>query len=293
MRNFDALPYRCITDELGDDVAAKFWYHGGDGRFDGQEAFWLRHNIVDVMTMNSFPKETARTGWGVGDFSFFKEAAKKIQSMSQQPAKFFVGMLLSVTNHIPWHLPKDADVESEADEPWLLTTSYSDQSVGALVEDLKRSNTWSSTLLIVLSDHGNKTKPYSDLYLDSRNSNQLLQSHINLIMSGGIAEAALTNINSSSIVFDHVVSQADVAATLADLVELQDFLTMGKNLFDQGSDYPIMSQTEEGIYLPILDEFIPYSELNSKLTPSDAPNWLYKFHYKAALEYLLEMRSAR
>ncbi len=293
MRNFDALPYRCITDVLNDETAAKFWYHGGDGRFDGQEAFWQRHNIKDLMTAKSFPEEAERTGWGVGDDIFFKEAARKIQTLKQLPTSFSLGMLLSVTNHIPWHLPGSEHSSSNSAEPWFLTTSYTDKSIGTLVEGLKKSTTWDSTLLFILSDHGNKTKPYADLYKVSKNTSQLLQSHINLIISGGITEGALKEQGIKTLSFDHFVSQADISTTLVDILGLAPLPTMGKNLFDQASHYPILSQTEEGIYIPALDQLISYPDLSKKLPPEDSPDWIYRFHYKASLEYLLEMRSKR
>jgi len=291
MRNFDALPYQCLTDEISDEVATKFWFHGGDGRFDGQEAFWSKHKVPHLMTMKSFSSETARTGWGVGDFTFFKEAAQKIHSLHQLSSTYSIGMLLSVTNHIPWHLPTDVDVRSNGMEPWFATTSYTDKSIGSLVADMKKNNTWGSTLMFVLSDHGNKTTPYINIYEHTSNINQLLQSHIALIITGGITEAALAEEQLSSLVLDHYVSQTDISATIADIVGLQSFIAMGKNLFDHRSKYPVLSQTEEGIYVPALDKFIPYTELNKKLPSTSAPDWLFRFHFKAALEYLLEMRS--
>ena len=293
MRNFDSLPYRCITDALSDETAAKYWYHGGDGRFDGQEAFWRRHNVKDIMTVKSFPSDAARTGWGVGDLILFKEAANKIRGLSQQDPSFSLGMLLSVTNHIPWQMPGNSTKADDSSEPWFLTTTYTDTSVGALVDELKKSNIWKSTLLFVISDHGNKTKPHADLYKGSKNSNQLLQSHVNLIVSGGITEEALERDKQLPIVFDHLVGQADVATTIADIVALEPYLSMGKNLFEETSSYPILSQTEEGVYIPALDQLVPYSEINKNLPEITSPDWLYRFHYKAALEYLLEMRSAR
>jgi phosphoglycerol transferase MdoB-like AlkP superfamily enzyme len=292
MRNFDSLPYRCITDVLNNETVAKYWYHGGDGRFDGQEAFWRRHNVKDFMTVKSFPLDAARTGWGVGDLILFKEAANKIMGLSQQNTSFSLGMLLSVTNHIPWQMPGNSSQADNSSEPWFLTTTYTDTSVGALVDELKKTNIWQSTLLFVISDHGNKTKPHADLYKESRNSNQLLQSHVNLIVSGGITEEALERDKQPPMVFDHFVGQADVATTIANIIALEPYLSMGKNLFEETSSYPVLSQTEEGIYIPALDQLVSYSEINKSLPESTSPDWIYRFHYKAALEYLLEMRSA-
>jgi phosphoglycerol transferase MdoB-like AlkP superfamily enzyme len=293
MRNFDALAYTCITDSLGDDIAAKFWYHGGDGRFDGQEAFWQKHKVKDLMTVNEFSADVARTGWGVGDVSFFKKAAEKIIGLNQLSSTYAIGMVLSVTNHIPWHLPGDTEPPKNHLKPWFITTRYTDEGLGKFVGELKKGGAWDSALVFVVSDHGNKTEPYVDLYKNSRHKSQLQQSHINLIVSGGIAEAALYQENLASLSFDHYVSQTDISTTITDLIELRPFLTMGKNLFDQQSSYPVLSQTEEGIYIPTLDQLVSYSEVNKKLPDITSPEWPFRFHYKASLEYLLEMRSKR
>lgn len=288
MRNYPTLKYNCLTDELAKTRAELFWYHGGDGRFDGQEQFWRRHQISEIKTITAYPKESVKTGWGIGDKAFFGFAANDHAIRRQHyQYPFALGMMLSVTNHIPWDLPEDFSGPTIADLPAYLTTAYTDQALGILEKSLKNTGIWDSTLLIIASDHGNKTEPYGALYQDKKNRMQSLQAHINLIISGGIAEAAKASMpNPTKTRFDHYVSQTDIAATIARIIAHADFKSMGKDLFDESSGFPVLSQTEDGLYLPAEDALLTYDEAAAALTDQDQEHWQARFHYQAMLQYL-------
>lgn len=292
MRNYDNLPYECLTDQLSKQSVHLFWYHGGDGRFDDQEIFWKRHQIRDLMTINSFPTDAPMTGWGVGDKFFFAEAAKKLLTPAPG-ANFGLGMILSVTNHIPWRLPEDYSGHNIDGHPSWKTTRYTDEAVETLVRYLKEHGRWDSTLLFIVSDHGNKVPPYAELYDHSKNREQLLQSHITMIMAGGLTTEALTASGRTSAVYEHLVSQTDVAATIARIsgASLDNLRIMGKSLFDLESSYPVISQTEDGVYVPALDRMIPYTDVVHPLPDPTSDDWIYRFHFQAVNEYLITLRS--
>jgi hypothetical protein len=292
MRNYDNSSYPCLTDLFADQKVHLFWYHGGDGRFDNQEAFWKRHRIADLMTIRSFPDSTPRTGWGVSDKAFFAQAVRQL-GQKNRDARFALGLMLSVTNHIPWRIPEDYQGPSVDGHPSWQTTRYTDEAIERLVNDLKTAGQWDSTLLIVVSDHGNKVTPYANLYEHSANKEQLLQSHINLIISGGLAETALATTGQTSAVRDYPVSQTDIAATIAGITgaDTKKLRIMGKSLFDNRHTYPVMSQTEDGVYVPGLDRLVPYKDVAQPLPEAAADDWIYRFHFQAVNQYLAEMRT--
>lgn len=290
MRNYPTLRYNCLTDEFAKNNADLFWYHGGDGRFDGQEQFWRKHGISDVKTMLSYPADSPKTGWGIGDKTFFQLAANDLNRGRQQGNRpFGLGMMLSVTNHIPWDLPQDFTGPISSVTPSFVTTTYTDQGVAILEKSLKKSGDWNSVLLFIVSDHGNKTEPYGALYRKIANQKQALQSHINLIVSGGILEKARADVPMNTNVFNHYVSQADIAATIAGITGQTDFKAMGKDLFYETSTYPVLSQTEDGLYFPAEDVLVPYKQAAASLLRQDQEHWLPRFHYQAMLQYMNDL----
>jgi hypothetical protein len=233
---------------------AVFWYHGGEARFDNQLAFWKGRGLADSLVRQDFATDAPQTDWGVGDRAFFREAARRLEALDQgAAAPFLLGMALSVTNHIPWKLPPDADgpsIPEHPAHPSYATTAYTDAALGELVDRLRERVLWDKTLLIVVSDHGNNVPPYVDLYQGSPTRTQRLQSHINFVLSGGLTERALAALQAPNLVVDRLVSQSDVAPLIAAVVGLPDARFMGESPLRAARRLPVLSILEEDLFDP-------------------------------------------
>jgi len=279
----------CLTDKLKNKVKLAF-LHGGDGRFDNQQAFWRNHGIDTILTDTDFPNEH-RTGWGVGDVTFAHKAVLRVADLMRlgDPKPALV-MALSVTNHIPWTIPSDApdlrDQHANSGEghPSYLTTQYADRALGVFVESLKREGLWDRTLLLVVSDHGNLVPPRANLYETKNNREAHLQTHVAFAVSGGITETSLSNLNSTGRTPDTQIttleSQVDIASFLALLFEITDLPTMGDGLFTSPK-LPVYSDLGQDLFDVTADAVIKPDALQSVQTPAS-------LHFRAFLSLLDE-----
>jgi len=228
------------------------WLHGGDQRFDGQVEFWRSHGITEFMSLDDFPSEAPRNGWGIGDKTFFRAAAARLIALRQRTkAAYVLGMALSVSNHIPWALPSDAGEESHLPRamghPSYATTAYADAALGELVATLHSSGLWNHTLIIVASDHGTLVPPLFDLYQGQNHPDLQLASHINMLLSGGLMHRALETQGLANLRIDRLVSQADVAPLIADVLSISGRF-MAEDPLLQERHLPVLSDLEQDLF---------------------------------------------
>lgn len=280
---------------LPESIAGKgdvFWFHGGEGRFDGQLAFWKARGVAHELALEDFPEGTERTGWGVSDRMFFTRAATEVEAVrSKSRASFLLGMLLSVTNHIPWDLPKDAlkkgGVNLTGEEhPSFYTTAYTDAALGTFLESLKQHGTWNDTLLIVASDHGNQVPPRADLYHGWPGGEIWRQTHINLVLAGGLAEEALQSTGNEHLLFEHIVSQSDIAALLAH-VSGTNLQVMGEHPMRAPRTLPVLADLEEGVFVPGTGRLLTRDDLSQATPPRmNAEDRRALLYYRAFLQFI-------
>ena len=269
MREHPEIRLTCLPKKISNGHV--FWYHGGDGRFDNQLNFWQRQGVSDVMSLVDFPKSTAKTGWGVGDRSFLLSAGNKIHEISLHNSKeFLFGMLLTVTNHIPWDLPSDAPAEVKNYNfrnihPSEKTILYTDHALAEFVNLLKSKSLWDQTLLIVLGDHGIMA-PIMNKEFNEDVSREKQASKIACLFSGGITERISSQQHPSKRIREEHISQVDIASFLAYLLDIPDFPSMGNYFFNSHRIRPIVSDLGDRIYFPETNKIIPYKDILSKNT---------------------------
>lgn len=268
-----------------------FWYHGGEGRFDNQLAFWQGRGLADSMSLQDFSRDAARSDWGIGDRTFFEAVAFRLNELNRKSrADYVLGMALSISNHIPWSLPSDgADLTlpKPLTHPSYATTFYTDYAMGELFDSLHASGLWQKTLLVVASDHGNNVPPYSDIYPGSSVKASMLQSHINFLLIGGVVESALKAVNETQIELKQPTSQADIAALLAYVTDLKEARFMGENPFRLHRELPVVSILEETFFDPATGSVYRTEDAaklsGDHLETARAPAVLY---FRAFLQYI-------
>lgn len=296
MRGNSLASIRCIPDELaaGDRRAGFFWYHGGEGRFDGQERFWSARKTLDSLSLKDFDKNAAHTGWGVGDLTFFRQAYSKLVTLRQDPRfDSLVGMMLSVSNHIPWNLPNDAPAAlaaeaATANHPSYATTRYADDALGTAIDAAKKDGLWRDLILLAISDHGNDVAPYTELYANNDTRTARLESHINFMLAGGLVESALQTAGKvAPLVVSDIKSQADAAALIGFILGL-DTPFMGEVPLNITRHLPVISELEQAVFVPAAGIATTRSAMASALTRPEEPPVMRtaRLYYRLFLDFI-------
>ena len=268
MRGNAIVSAECLPDLLKTRKNVHtFWYHGGEGRFDSQADFWHMHHVKEIISQRDFSESFARTDWGIGDLSFLLDAAERIETLRSNIAfDAGLGMLLTVTNHIPWQLPTDAPqslqkMRATEDHPSRLTVSYTDFALGNFVDSLKKKGIWDDLILVLVSDHGNSVAPHREIYKFDPARDYRLQSHINLVVSGGLVEQVLKRKNLEAMTRMELVSQADIAGFFGFLFDVDEAQFFGESLFLLARRSPVLSDIEQGLFNPRTGRFFSKKEL--------------------------------
>ncbi len=275
MRARPDLKIKCLPHVFKTAQGLPMWIHNGQGKFDNQVSFWRNQGVSHFITMDDFPPETPDTSWGVGDLALADRAAAEIGAARSKDVNAFVApFILTVTNHIPWGLPADAPQEirgiiapyGQNTRMWQ-TTAYTDLAIGRFVTAAKKSGFWDQMLLVLASDHGNKEKPRHATGPSESDSTARLQSHMALMLSGGLIEKALQKsfTNQALREITWPVGQAGVAALL-------EFIASGNasghspDVLNWPDGFPVISDQNDGIYLPALNQTFPRSALRQDLS---------------------------
>lgn len=240
MRNHPEIRLACIpklVDQSG------FWIHGGMGLFDAQRIFWEKQGIKNLISQEDFSEEIPMTPWGISDLSLMKYVVPKIQHLTQENKNFSYGLVLTITNHVPWVLPSDApqylnDRLKVDPFPALTTSSYADLSIAKLVEALKAADIWRKIILVISGDHGHDTPS------EQTSSREERLTRVVGVISGGIVEQSV-----QPTVISTPVSQKDLGFFAAQLLKVDLKAPLAQSPFSK-RHLPVFSDLGDAIYFP-------------------------------------------
>jgi phosphoglycerol transferase MdoB-like AlkP superfamily enzyme len=291
MRSFPNFPAVCVPDLAGAKDHS-IWIHGGDPRFDNQDSFWKKHGVNQLVIKTNFDPGSASTGWGISDATVMSKAAEMAQknsSINKDNPPILHMMVLSVTNHIPWDLPKDTPEgirKIEVSHPSHLTTAYFDHSLGLFITHLKQAGLWDQTLLLLASDHGNFEPHRNTSYRrGSPVLYEMLASHMNLVLSGGIIERLVAQ-NALPEKVEAPASQAQIAPFLASVSGYDTTNFMDTPLFDN-SLWPVAVDLNQYLFLPVINLKAPKEDvLSGRSTSNSNEEQIASLRYRGFLEIL-------
>lgn len=268
----DCLP-RMFERRFG---VASFWLHGGRGEFDSQEHFWTTQGVRYALVSKDFPADAPASGWGVSDRALFHRSLAWLEEhRGTLPGPFLNGMILTITNHTPFTLPSDSPPALAAEmerlkEPSFRTTRYTDFALGEWVEGLKAKGLWKNAVIVVVSDHGVAGEPYHGRWRREPRFTEEAMSRINLVVTGGLTERALTAAKETFVSWGPAVSQAQIAPFLADIAGAGDERFFGDHLLALEPRLPIVSDFGPRVYFPLASLVMEREQLMHEIKQPDA-----------------------
>jgi len=139
--------------------------YGGDLQFDNMEGFFRQQGFDHFIGQDDFSKKESISKWGVPDDIVFTRAIEEFSKNGENP---FLGVILTLSNHEPFVVPKNITRPFPPDIPnskHLNAFYYSDWSLGKFFHQAEKEAFFENTIFILVADHGVLVPSQSDLPL--------------------------------------------------------------------------------------------------------------------------------
>jgi len=222
---------------------SRYWssfYYGGNLDFANIKVLFSDANELKSLSDFSSNKKNV---WGVHDEDVFQTFADDF--ISRKMPQF--SMLFSLSSHEPFDVPNYHIKE----DPYLNSIAYTDSCLGLLINQIKESDKWSNTLIIITADHGVIRPDNTPIYSETN-------FKIPLIFTGGV-------VRQDSVIHE-IVSQSDLPSTLASYLNKPTVFSQQSVL--QPSNYAFYSY-HNGI-VSVTPDCIQYYDLNHKKYLTDS-----------------------
>ena len=193
----------CLSKDFKAKGYQTGFYYGGEAEFANMKSYLLNGQFSRLITKSDFEKKDLSSKWGAFDHVVLNRAMTDLTNI-QQP--FFVN-ILTLSSHEPFEIPTESNqwgipnFKKTTDENELFKNVmyYTDQAVGAFINDAKKQVWWDNTLVVIIADHGtHRLEPHD---------NEFKNFHIPMIWCGGALAVKDT-------IIAHIGSQTDVSATV-------------------------------------------------------------------------------
>jgi phosphoglycerol transferase MdoB-like AlkP superfamily enzyme len=274
MRDLLSLNPQCLPELLRKEYGQKVrsgWWHGGSYGFDNQGSFWNRHGVDSIVSRENFPDNAASTYWGVSDHTLFRRLQLDLQTQEWISPLVQFHTVLTISNHPAWSLPSDAPDKTvtllkSAPHPGQATARYADDALNEFVTFLQETpcvpceeqTFWERSLVVLVNDHGtlipSQRFPNGLGFGTSAEEDvraAVMRTKVGLYFSGGLVQDSLKKTGESSgIKIERLVNQADIFATLADLLGLRNYKSVSDSLFAWGRRHPLFSDLGGKVFFP-------------------------------------------
>lgn len=240
---------------FGPEYATSFYY-GGNLEFANIKVLFKDADVVKSQwSFNSIN----RNAWGVHDEVVFQRFAEDFLLESKPQFK----MIFSLSSHEPFDVPN----YNAKNDPYLNSVSYTDSCLGVLIEQLKTSNKWKNTLVVITADHGTIRPDNAPIY-------DPLNFKIPMVLIGGAVQ--------KNAVITEIVSQADIPATLA--LMLNDSTSFSQHSIMKPGNRAFYSY-HDGIAMvtPNCTQYFDFGQKKYLFTPCQPP--IEKAYYQIANQY--------
>ena len=219
------------------------YLYGGDINFTNMRSYLVAGGFSDLTWKDDYTKEEQTSAkWGVRDDITFQTLTELTRTMRQP---FLIGYS-TLSSHVPWDVPIH-----HFDDEVLNAFYYLDQCVGNFIQQLRQSDLWNNTLVIMLPDHG-------IVYAGLDESNPLL-NHIPMLWVGGAVKQPRR--------IEQVCNQTDLPATLLGQLGIaHDEYTFSRDVLSVTYKNPFAIHTYDDGYT-IIDSasFVNYDFISNRV----------------------------
>lgn len=207
------LPF--ISQDLIRAGYHSMFLYGGNINFAHIKSYLIMGGFQEIISETEFPRSVNICKWGVPDEYIFQRLLDECDR-AEEPF-FHVSMTLS--SHSPFDVPMEPVYPGNSTvEKFYNSLYYTDKHLGNFLKTASARNWWDNTLIILLSDHGNR--------LGNINEYERSRFHIPMLWLGGA-------LNEKGVVIDHYGSQSDLPKTILGQLGISSGqYSFGKNILD-------------------------------------------------------------
>jgi len=192
------------------------YFYGGDADFTSMRSYLKVCGFDDIIEDVSFPAQFRTSKWGVPDHLVFSKLLSEIKNEQQVP---FLKVIQTLSSHNPYDVP----FRKKLEDPYLNSVAYTDSCLGNFIKNLKQTEAWKNTVVVLVPDHAMRY-PYD---IDNRAVDRY---KIPLVVIGGAL--------SSKGRIETYGSQIDIAATLLAQLNIEHLaFKYSKNMMDASSPH--------------------------------------------------------
>ncbi len=216
----------CIARSLRDNKQYNTHYlYGGDINFTNMRSYLIGGGFDQLTWKDDYSASDQNSAkWGVRDDITFKTLFEMTTSL---PSPYIIGYS-TLSSHEPWDVPI-----KHFDDKVYNAFYYLDQCIGEYVAELRKTEAWKNTLIILLPDHGIN---YKDI-----DEHHPLKNHIPMIWIGGAIKEPRR--------IEAICNQTDLPATLlAQLGMSHSDYTFSRDVLSTTYTHPMAIHTyNEGV----------------------------------------------
>ena len=219
------------------------YLYGGDINFTNMRSYLVAGGFSDLTWKDDYTKEEQTSAkWGVRDDITFQTLTELTQTMRQP---FLIGYS-TLSSHVPWDVPIH-----HFDDEVLNAFYYLDQCVGNFIQQLRQSDLWDNTLVIMLPDHG--------IGYNGLGESDPLLNHIPMIWVGGAVKESRR--------VEQICNQTDLPATLLGQLGINhDAYTFSRDVLSKTYTHPVAIHTyDDGFTMIDSTSFVNYDFISDRI----------------------------
>lgn len=223
-------PFRTLPRILAENSFETVFLYNGLFSWDNMEGFYRHQGVQRFIGRDDFKNPTfVDQDWGPCDFDVFNRAVEEFSDLVARKKRFF-GIILTLSNHAPFDLPKVEGLErittgGEQDNR-INGVHYADWAVGQFMASARKQEWFEDTLFVFVGDHGFGVPP-------NITEVSLLHMHVPLLFY------APALFGSNRGVRHQTASQLDILPSILGLLGLDSpHQAFGRDLFRLPPDDP-------------------------------------------------------
>ena len=221
-----------LSDELKRKGYSTSYLFSGDLKYGNIKGFLTEHSFDRLKDEEDFNQSLPKGKLNYYDQELYKKFLSEIQ-LNKTP---FLACAFTGSTHFPYDCPMKKHPFKGEEADYLNSMVYADDCLREFFKQAKRAPWYKNTLFVLVSDHGHNSPVAASPYLTET-------FRIPCLLVG----PALKN-GAKSMVIDKVCSQGDLAASLADQLNLSlNEFPLSRNMFS--------SRTQEGAFISTIRGF--------------------------------------